>query len=197
MKDIMRYGIILAVICVVASGLLAAVNSLTRARITAQQQAEEKAALMEVLPEAVNFEPVKTGSQTLYYKAYGKDGGFIGVAFKASAKGYSSHIETMIGMLSDGRLYAIKVLNQNETPGLGSKIIEIEEDTTIWDVARGKRKGPAEIKRPWFQERFRNKKIGELKDVQAITGATISSKAVIDSVDKKAREIRELVEDAR
>lgn len=172
MREMVRYGLILALICIVAAGLLAGVNSLTKARIIAQAQAEEEASLKEVLPEAVHFEPVKSGDDILYYKAYNKDGKLIGVAFKATGKGYSSTIETMVGMLKDGIITAIKILNQNETPGLGAQVAE-----------------------PKFSSQFAKQK--DLNNIQAITGATISSKAVIDSVKKKAEEIKALIKNEK
>lgn len=168
MKQMFRYGSILALICVVAAGLLAAVNSFTRPRIIAQAQAEEEAALKEVMPEAVHFEPVKSDADILYYKAHDKQGKFIGVAFKSAGKGYSSTIETLVGILKDGTIVAIKVLSQNETPGLGAQVAESK-----------------------FTGQFKNKK--DLNDVQAITGATISSKAVIEAVKKKREEIKALL----
>jgi len=172
MKEIIRYGFVLAIICIIASGLLAGVNSLTKPKIIAQARAEEQSSLKEVLPQAENFEPVKSAEDIIYYKAYDKNGKFMGAAFKASGKGYSSLIETMVGMLDDGTITAIKVLSQNETPGLGANVAE-----------------------PPFTSQFSHKK--NLDDVQAITGATISSKAVIDLVRKKAQEIKELIKNER
>lgn len=174
MKEMLRYGFILALICIVASGLLAGVNYLTKPRIIAQAQAEEQNSLKEVLPEAVRFESVKSAQDILYYKAYNKEDKLLGIAFKASTKGYSSIIETMVGMTKDGTINAIKVLSQNETPGLGAGITEVS-----------------------FTGQFANKNIQDLSGVQAITGATISSKAVIDSVKNKAGEIRELIKDEK
>jgi electron transport complex protein RnfG len=167
-----RYGFILALICIVAAGLLAGVNSLTRPRIIAQELAEEEASLKEVMPLAERFEAVKVDNEILYYKAFDKDSKLIGVAFKAAQKGYSSTIETMVGLLKDGTITAIKILNQNETPGVG--VLVAEKD---------------------FTSQFANKI--DLNDVQAITGATISSKAVIDSVKKKAEEIKKLIKNER
>jgi electron transport complex protein RnfG len=172
MKETMRYGFILALICAVAAGFLASVNSFTKARIFAQAQAEEEASLKEVLPEGVNFEAVKANNEVIYYKARDKEARLIGVAFKASGKGYSSTIETMVGMLKEGTITAIKVLGQNETPGLGARVAE-----------------------PEFTGQFQNKK--DLNDIQAITGATISSRAIIDSVKKKAEEIKALIKDEK
>ncbi len=174
MKEMVRYGIILAVICAVAAGLLAGVNSLTKSKIIAQAQAEEEASLREVIPEGIHFQAVKSGSGIIYYKAHDKDGKLIAVAFKASGKGYSSPIETMVGMTTDAKIIAIKILNQNETPGLGSRVAE-----------------------PGFTGQFSKKNIQGLSEVQAITGATISSTAVIDSVKKKAEEINKLLKDGK
>ena len=168
MKEMVRYGSILGLICIVAAGFLAGINALTSSRIIAQAQAEEEAGLKEVVPPGAHFEAVKSGEKTLYYKAHDKEGRLIGVAFKALAKGYSSDIETLVGMLPDGTILAIKILNQNETPGLGSRVSEAE-----------------------FTGQFKNKK--DLNNTQAITGATISSRAVIDSVKSKAEEIKQLM----
>jgi len=174
MKEMMRFGFILSLICAVAAALLAGMNSLTKTRIIAQARAEEENSLKEVVPEATHFEAVKSGNDTLYYKAHDKSGKLIGVAFKASGKGYSSTIETMVGARRDGTITAIKILSQNETPGLGARVSENN-----------------------FTGQFNNKDIQGLSAVQAITGASISSKAVIDSVKKKAEEIQALIKDER
>lgn len=170
MRETIKYGIILSLICAVASGLLAGVNSLTKSRILVQAKQEEEISLREVISDAEYFEPIKREEEVIYYKAYNKDGKFMGVAFKASGKGYSSTIETMVGMLKDGTITAIKILSQNETPGLGARIAE-----------------------SGFTEQFREKNTQSLIEVQAITGATISSKAVIDSIKSKADQIKGLI----
>ena len=102
MKELFRYGFILALICALASGLLSAVNSSTQPKIIAQAKAEEAASLEEIVPTAVSFEPIKKGEDIIYYKVSNADGKFIGVAFKASGKGYSGAIETMAGMGKEG-----------------------------------------------------------------------------------------------
>lgn len=173
MKEMVRYGLILSVICIVASGLLAAVNSLTKARIVAQAQENEEDSLREIIPAGENFLPVKKGEEIIYYKVNDKEGKFIGVAFKAYGDGYSSDIVTLVGMTPEGAITAIKVLEQNETPGLGTRVAE-----------------------PAFSSQFSNKGIKNLNQIQAISGATISSTAVIDSVREKAREIEALLKNA-
>ncbi|MCK9594268.1 MAG: RnfABCDGE type electron transport complex subunit G [Candidatus Omnitrophica bacterium] len=191
MRALLRYGLILGLICLVATGLLAIVNRLTLPQITIQLNRETEKSLKEVLPEAASFEPVRQNNGIIYYRALNGTGGVIGAAFKASGKGYSSVIETMVGMKKDGTINAIKVLAQNETPGLGSRITEIKDDTTIFDFIKGKKQDTAE--KPWFGEQFSGKDIRGLSGIQAITGATISSQAVIDSVKEKTQEIKRLL----
>lgn len=168
MKDMLRYGFILSVICLVAGGLLAGVNSLTKKQILLQAQAGEENSFKELLPEAESFQPVTSGAEVIYYKAQDKEKKLIGAVFKTTAKGYSSDIETMVGISIDGTIRTIKVLSQNETPWVGARVTEEA-----------------------FTGQFKNKK--DLSEVSAITGATISSRAVIEAVKKKTQEIQALL----
>jgi electron transport complex protein RnfG len=175
MKTITRYGFILGVICLLAGSLLAIVNSLTREKILEQARAQERRTLLEVLPGAARFEPVKSSKDdVLYYKAYSSADELTGVAFKASGRGYSSIIDVMVGMGLDGAISSIKVMNHNETPGVGTRILESS-----------------------FTSRFARKDIAALSQVQAIAGATVSSKAVINAVKKKTEEIQTLMKDGK
>jgi len=173
MKEMMRYGFVLAVICVVAAGLLAGVNVLTRPKIAAAALAEERAALKEVMPTAAKFDPVQPdkNKEILYYKAFDSQDKLIGFVFKATGKGYSSEIETLAGIFLDEKISAIKIISQNETPGLGMKVTEDK-----------------------FTDQFNGQDSLDLSVVQAVSGATISSRAVINSVMKKAQEIKALIE---
>lgn len=172
----MRYGFILALICITASGLLAGVNMLTLPKILAQGIAEEQAGLKEVMPGAAKFTAVKsdTNQETLYYKAFDNKDKLIGYVFKAGGKGYSSVIETLVGIFPDQKISAIKIVSQNETPGLGTKVTESK-----------------------FREQFNGQNSLDLASVEAISGATISSSAVMNSVKKKAQEIKELIKNEK
>jgi electron transport complex protein RnfG len=171
-KEIARYGLILAFICVIAAGLLAVVNALTGPKILATAAAEEQAALTEVMPLAVKFIAVKpdAAKEILYYKAFDSQDKLIGFVFKASGKGYSSVIKTLAGIFLDEKISAIKIISLNETPGLGMRVTEDK-----------------------FTGQFNRQNSLDLSSVEAITGATISSRAVIDSVMKKAQEIKALI----
>jgi len=171
MKEVVRFGFVLSIICIAAAGLLAGVNALTRPRIMAQAAMEEEAGLKDVFPAAERFEPVRSGTEVVYYKAFDKNNTFAGAVFKAQGKGYSSVIETMAGITLDGSITGVKVISQNETPGMGAQVAEQD-----------------------FLGRFRLKPLSGIAAVDAITGATISSNAVIDSLQKKALEVKALIE---
>ncbi|MBN2831188.1 MAG: RnfABCDGE type electron transport complex subunit G [Candidatus Omnitrophica bacterium] len=165
MKEMIKFGFILGVICIVAAGLLAGVDILTKPKILAQEKLEEESSLKAIFPSAHHFTEVKENGEIIYYKAFDSDGKFMGIAFKASGKGYAGEVKTLAGMLKNGEIVAIKILSHNETPGLGSRITAAN-----------------------FTDRFKGR--SDLSKVEAITGATISSRAVIDSVKKEAEEIK-------
>ncbi len=174
MKELAHYGFILALICVIAAGLLAGVNALTKDKIAAQARFEEEAALKEIMPQAAKFVEKNPTPEISFYQAFDNQDKKIGFVFKASGKGYSSEIQTLVGMFLDGRISAIKVLSLNETPGLGMR-----------------------VKEDGFTRQFNNQEAMSLANVQAITGATISSRAVMDSIIKKAQELKEYMQNEK
>ncbi len=191
MKEITGFAMTLGITCVAATGLLAAMNIITAPTIKAQAQKDLETSLMEILPGGERFEPVEKNGAILYYKIYDNGDKLIGTAFKTNKKGYSSVIETIAGMDLKGKLTAIKIINQNETPGLGTRVTEISNSISILDFFAGKRQDSTV--KPWFQAQFSGRNIPDLDGIQAITGATISSRAVIESVKTKAKEIEELL----
>ncbi|MDD4182931.1 MAG: RnfABCDGE type electron transport complex subunit G [Candidatus Omnitrophica bacterium] len=170
MKEVLKYGLILSAICLIASGLLAGVYSFTKPQIDKQAQNEIDKALTQVVPQANRFEPVQSTDEILYYRGYDKNNKLAGFIFKARAKGYSSTIETLVGLSLQKKIIAIKVIAQNETPGLGSRVTE-----------------------KTFIQQFTNKNANELSNVSAISGATISSSAVIASVKEKLEKIQNIL----
>lgn len=191
MKEITGFAMTLGITCVAATGLLAAMNIITAPTIKAQAQKDLETSLIEIMPGGKRFEPVEKNGAVMYYEVYGSDDKLVGIAFKTNKKGYSSVIETLAGMDLEGKLTAIKIINQNETPGLGTRITETNNSIGILDFFAGKRQDSTA--KPWFQARFSGKTIPDLDGIQAITGATISSRAVIESVKTKAKEIEELL----
>lgn len=186
-SNFVKFPATLFIICFVASGLLGVVYSNTKDKIQAQN--DQTKSLKVVLPQAQDFRFVERGENS-YYVGKVSDGTIAGYVFDAKKKGYASDIVTLVGITEEGIITEIKILSHNETPGLGSKISEVTQEGTIWTVLLkdSQPQGEAEAK-PWFQKRFEGHDARSLEDVDTITGATISSKAVIDSIQQKAEKI--------
>ena len=179
MKETFRLIATLTVICVVAGTLLAWVNGMTYDPIQRALREEKLAALRSVLP-AYDNEPdqdVVTVSEEWKFYVGRKDGAFAGAAVEASTtKGYGGTIRIMVGLGADGKLRGIEVLEHKETPGLGAKIAD--------DSFRGQFADRDIAGTTWAV-----KKDGG--DIDQITAATISSRAVTDAVKAGLKVYRE------
>ncbi|MFH1202152.1 MAG: RnfABCDGE type electron transport complex subunit G [Candidatus Omnitrophota bacterium] len=169
---------ILFIICLVSSLILGLTYNLVHKRIELQAREEEGQALLVVLPQAKEFAKDQLKDFT-YYKGT-SDSQLIGYVLRLEAIGYAGPIQMLVGMDKTGLIQGVEILSQQETPGLGSRITEIKPGQNC----------------PWFLEQFKGKdktKL-DLENIQAITGATISSKAVVetvrDNVDKFLLELR-------
>lgn len=170
--------LVLTIICVVSGLLLGITYSVTKEKITQQEQSQEDAALKVVLPQAEKFNDKKD-----YYEGIDSSGKIIGYAFMADGQGYSSVIKIMVGINSQKVIQGIKIISQQETPGLGTRIDDVKAKGTIWGLFCGKK--PTKDARPWFQAQFTGKAAADLNEIQTITGSTITSDAVINAVKKK------------
>ncbi|MFC1621740.1 FMN-binding protein [Candidatus Omnitrophota bacterium] len=193
MKNVLRFVIVLFSVNLVAASILAGVYQITKPRIEAQEALVRERALKEVMPESVGdrIEAVSEEYWKVYKGSSGKAGGHIFIARKY---GYSSVIETMVGIKTDGTITGVAILNQNETPGLGAKIVEIVSDKTIVKAIKGifsKEKAHEKELSPYFTKQFEERSVKsiDISNIDAITGATISSKAVVDSIKSKGLEI--------
>lgn len=163
MNQLVKFGLVLAAICLMATLVLAVTYEVTKPKIDEQFKLEEQNALEVVLPGADSFAGDAIDGIE-YFEAL-KEGRLIGYCIRASGTGYNGYIRILVGIDTRGIIKGVKVLEHHETPGLGSKINEIK---------------PGE-KGPWFLAQFKGKAAKTLrvkKDIDAITGATISSKAV-------------------
>jgi electron transport complex protein RnfG len=176
MNQLAKFGIILGAICLAATLVLAVTYEVTRPKIEAQLKQEEQAALKAIIPSADSFSEKSIGG--IEYFDAKKGGETIGYCIRVVANGYNGYIRMILGIDKAGIIKGMDVLEQYETPGLGSKIDEVR---------------PGE-KDPWFLRQFIGKHAATVtikKDVDAITGATISSKAVTDAANKTVGEFLE------
>jgi electron transport complex protein RnfG len=185
MKEIIKLGLILLLVTAIAGAALSVVNNITKPEIEKRKIQATAEALIAALPTAANgvIEPVIKADTIRYYLGY-RDSlkqQFVGYALLAKENGYSSEIETMVGVDTTGSIVGIKILRQLETPGLGTKI----EEVRYGEVS------------PFFQTQFLAKAAGQLavdKDggqIVSITGATISSRAVTNSIKKGIKKLEQ------
>lgn len=175
-------------ICVLVSGILAVVNQVTTAPIAEAEMKAKVEAIRAVAPAFDNnpfaekmlvLPEGETDSLTVYPAK--KGGALVGFAIESyTQKGFSGLIRVMVGFDATGQLVDFSVLQHSESPGLGSRIPEWyhekSEGSGIRDV-RGldmKKEAPLTVSKDGGK-------------VDAITAATISSRAFLDAVNRAWR----------
>ncbi|MBN1897150.1 MAG: RnfABCDGE type electron transport complex subunit G [Spirochaetes bacterium] len=163
-SGIFKLGLILLIFTGISALMLSLVYSITRPIIEENDLKKEKENISIILPRVQSFD--KEGDRYRIYSDKMKRN-LIGYVFKTEAKGYGGPVVCQVGIDLFGQVTGVVVSSHSETPGLGSKIEE-------------KKKGQAE---PYFLLQFKKKTKDQIEgDIQALTGATISSKAVINCV---------------
>jgi electron transport complex protein RnfG len=168
----------LVLISAVASAVLGATYVPTQEQLRIAEQRQTQETLSQLMPEAGEFEPVYSGEneeEVLYYKAYDSDGNLIGYGFVTEQSGYDDEIKMAAAVDANlEQMYGMEILRQAETPGKGSKITNAE-----------------------FKNQFNNLPLGGLAlsqnngNVDAISGATVSSSAVVTGLNNKIEQIEQ------
>lgn len=170
MKKIIKSGLTVFIVATIGTILLSLVYSITNPKIEEQKFLSIKKAIEEIFPEQSEFNEIEEfknisiGNNINIINVYkiklesGKDGYVI----RAFYSGYGGKVESLFGY-QDKKCKGVYVLVHSETPGLGSLITSKD-----------------------FTKQFINKNLSDpfvpKQDIQAITGATISSKAISDAV---------------
>lgn len=172
-KEILIPAVSLLLICVVVTALLGVTNQVTAPQIEKLAQETQEAAKKEVLPNAASFseekQVEKDGVMQPYFEGLSEDGSVQGFVFQIAAKGYGGDISVMVGVHTDGTVAGVSILSISETAGLGMN-----------------------AKNESFLQQFIGKsgEIGVQKngasdtEIQALTGATITSKAMASAVNQ-------------
>jgi len=196
MPDWIKFPLTLFIVTVISAASLAALYAVTLPKKLAMQKKIEQAALKVVMPEATSFDvkQARIGEHRFTYRVAKKGGDVLGYVAQGQATGYSSILKVMVGVDKDFVIQGIKVLYQKETPGLGDKVDEILSKKTWGTIIAGTSPDEGHL-RPWFQTQFNEKKypVKVQKDggqIEAITGATISSRAVCNAVDQALAKIK-------
>ena len=168
-SSFMNMVIVLTVITVVAAACLGAMNNATAEPIAASKKAKQEAAIKAVLPEFASVEEDNVNDQKIF-RAYNANGEIVGIAIETAELGFGGDITTMVGFDANGVLFEYSLLQHAETPGLGSKLFD-------WFKVKSDIRGAGADKMP-----LRVSKDGGEYD--AITAATISSRAFLNSINK-------------
>ncbi|MDR2891068.1 MAG: RnfABCDGE type electron transport complex subunit G [Alistipes sp.] len=171
-NSLLNMVLVLGGISLVASAGVGFVYKVTKDPIAQAAEANKKAALGEVLPafdEAVPDSLTLDGLPVIVYTATAS-GEIVGYAVEtATMSGFSGRFDLMVGFEPDGRVRAVKVLQHAETPGLGSKMADA--GNVLFASFDGRNPGEMNLA---------VRKDGG--DVDALTAATITSRAYVDAV---------------
>lgn len=181
MNNIAKLGSILFGICAVAALALGLTNNITAPIIEQRNIQANNESRQMVLPQATEFvqmdnsifanvEGLEDGLVSEVYEGKNKDE-VVGYTIKTLPKGYGGKIELIVGISKDGLVTGTNIGSMSETPGLGSKASE-----------------------PKFKDQFKDKpattelsvvkgSVSSENEIQAISGATITSKAVTKGVN--------------
>ena len=180
MREIIKPTLTLLIICFLVSLSLGFVNYLTKDTILQRVKIDAEEKRRQVIPEATGFEKIDnwqklddTGIIGDAYSAYAGQK-LVGYVFGALPKGYGGEIQVTVGVTLDHRISGVKIGANKETPGLGSKASEggfvnqYSGRNSAGELAVVKRAPAAD------------------QEIQAISGATITSKAVTKAVQASA-----------
>ena len=179
-KEFIKLSAVLCIITLIAGILLAGVNKVTAPAIEKAEIQATKDAMSKILPEADDFMDSVTDENL---KIAIKDGKKIGYCAKVTSNGYGGAVVMMVGIDNDMLVQGIEILSHSETAGLGAKITEEK-----------------------FKSQFEDKFLVGLKlvkkktelpgEFEAVTGATISSRAVETGINN-AKEMIDKEEGAK
>lgn len=164
-KEILRIGVVLFVICAIVALLLSAVNELTKEKIAFNAQERMNSSISVIFGENIKTALIEAETQAPVKEIYEvKDSSetLMGYAVYAVPVGFKGDIELMVGVTVAGNCKSVEIISMSETPGLGTKVGE-----------------------PKFLEQYHNNQ-GSLvlgSDITPVAGATISSRTVNDAVN--------------
>lgn len=166
-SEYLKPVIVLLAVCIAAGLALSGVNAMTKDTIAANEEAARTANYFAALPEADSFTAAAASNGADVQIA---DNG-AGVVVAASGRGYGGDVTAYVAFSNDGTILNTIINSSTETPGMGSKVSGQE-----------------------FTDNFTGSsaKIFEFDEIDAVTGATISSKAALSAVNKAVEAFEEI-----
>lgn len=161
MKEVLKLSVTLALIGAIAGSALAATHSVTSVIIAERKQVELQRALRELLPAADRFEATVRDGVTYFFAT--KDGKPVGAVMQSAGSGYAGPINLLVAVDMAGAAQGVRITGHRETPGIGDRVTA-----------------------PTFLRQFTGKTAGDPlavgRDIQAISGATLSVRGVTAGV---------------
>ena len=168
-KAILIPTISLFLICLVVTALLALTNNVTADKIKENEEQNKQNSMQTVMPDAADFEEIE---EDVMYLAKDNDGNTVGYAISTATQGYGGQVKVMTGIDTKGEIVGVDVFyNDDETPGLGKN--------TSNESFRDQYKGLSAD-----SEIHVSKDSSDGQTVDAVTSATISSRAVTKAVNE-------------
>ncbi|MEL4106791.1 FMN-binding protein [Oscillospiraceae bacterium WX1] len=172
-SSILKITVNLAVTCLVSGAILAGAYFLTRPIAAKQEVLMEQKSKQALVSDAASFEEVEGQKEMSVAKA--QDGSIVAYVVSVESRGYGGAIKMLVAVTPEGKVYNFKILSANETPGLGTKASE----SPFKDQFPGKTSEQLVV----------TKDPSNTTNVQAMTGATITSKAVTKGVKAAVDEV--------
>ncbi len=180
MREVIKLGSILLLITAIAASVLAFSNSMTEGVIKDVEAAASNEARKEVLPQADNFNSIEEDKLSdiqqqnnkileVYEGFAGEE--LVGYTIKTATPGYGGNVEVITGISVEGKITGIKVVKHQETPGLGANATGTDFQAQY--IGKPVEKEVVVVKTAPTED----------NEIQALTGATISSKAVTNGVN--------------
>ena len=179
MRNSIKMILVLVVVGIVSGGMLVCVYNYASPLIERNKEKELKEALDKVLPEAVNYNEIE---KDYLYEGIDRRDKVIGYAFIAEGNGYQGKIRIIAGIdIELEKLKGIEVLESSETPGLGAEI--------AGEPFKSQFRGLSVLPKITFTKG----KVSQNNEIQAITGATISTRSVVKILNKEIVRIHEVL----
>jgi len=187
-----RMVVVLTAVGLLSGAFLTTVGLLTKERIALNKKLEIERAIISVVPGALASRLIHEEKDLAVYGGFDESGRLAGYAVYTSGVGFQDKIVLMLGLdAALARISSLTVLEQKETPGLGAKITDGDSFLACWE---GKDfGGPLRLRKPPAESPAGL----STSEVNTITGATISSQAVVDIVNAARERVIKLSESGK
>lgn len=170
-KAILVPTLSLFLICLVVTAILALTNNVTAEKIAENEEQSKQESMFSVLPDAKNFQML---TEDVLYMGLDSSGNIVGYAISTAAQGYGGQVKVMTGIDTNGVIVGVDVFyNDDETPGLGKN--------TSNASFRDQYKGLTTREDIYVSK---DNASSNAQSVDAVTSATISSRAVTRAVNE-------------